>query len=83
MSFRRVKPRTVIANSLDSFVWRAKSFRTTFWRKTQNPRRSEQKTNLSTHVDDGPLLHHDGVVGRRRRVRLNLARLLEDEDAFY
>lgn len=42
-----------------------------------------QTTNLSTHINDGPLLHHDGVVRRRGYVRLAFISLLEDEDAFH
>ena len=42
-----------------------------------------QRTNLSTHINDGPLLHHDGVVCRRGYVWLAFISLLEDEDAFH
>lgn len=41
------------------------------------------KRSVPTHVDDGPLLHDDGVVCRGDGVRLAVAPLLEDEDTFH
>lgn len=40
-------------------------------------------TSLSTHINDGPLLHHDGVISGRGHIGVFFARLLEDEDTFH
>lgn len=43
----------------------------------------QQHKNLPTHINNGPLLHYDGVVRRVGRIRLTFVCLLEDEDAFH
>lgn len=38
---------------------------------------------IFTHINDGPLLHYDGVVRWGGYVGLDLAPLLENEDTFH
>lgn len=80
-----------------SSVW--PSFESVFsWKNTSSPSaetttllstsgwgtpRGGKKQRLFTYINDGPLLHHDGVVSRGSCVGLALAPLLEDEDAFH
>lgn len=41
---------------------------------------SINKKRPETHINDGPLLHHDGIIGGVRRL---LGRALEDEHAVH
>lgn len=43
----------------------------------------QQKEAVCTHINDGPLLHYDGIVRWGGCIRLTLTCLLEDEDTFH